>query len=346
MGFLWPQLLWMLLAVPLLVGVYFWVLGRRRKVAVRYAGLDLVREAMGSRQRWRRHVPPLLFLLALVALLLAVARPTAVMTLPSKHETVVLTMDVSGSMRATDVAPTRLAAAQIAARAFVEEQPNSTRIGVVTFGGGAALVQPPTQQREEILSAIDRFELQRGTAVGSGILMSLKTLFPDQEFEVPSQESRRAQRAASLDPGRARAPEPPPPVPPGSYTSAVIILLSDGQTTTGPDPLEAARLAADRGVRVYTVGIGTPNGEILIGDGWSMRVRLDEDALKAIARTTHGEYFYAGSAPELKSIYQSLTSKLVFETRDTEITALFAAVAAALSVVSALLSMLWFNRVF
>lgn len=346
MGFLWPQLLWMLLAIPLLVGVYFWALRRRKKVAVRYAGLDLVREAMGTRQRWRRHVPPLLFLLALIALLLAIARPTAVMTLPSRHETVVLTMDVSGSMRATDVAPTRLAAAQIAARSFIEEQPNSTRIGVVTFGGGAALVQPPTQQREEILAAIDRFELQRGTAVGSGILMSLKTIFPDQEFEVPSQESRRAQRAASLDPNRAPTPAPPPPVPPGSYTSAVIILLSDGQTTTGPDPLEAARLAADRGVRVYTVGIGTPNGEILIGDGWSMRVRLDEDSLKAIARTTHGEYFYAGSALELKSIYQSLTSKLVFETRDTEITALFAAVAAAFAFVSALLSMLWFNRVF
>ena len=344
MSFLWPHLLWLLLAVPLLVSVYLWALSRRKKVAVRYAGLELVREA-ASRQSWRRHVPPLLFLLAITTLLLAVARPSAVVTLPSKHETVVLTMDVSGSMRASDVSPTRLGAAQLAARSFIEQQPRSTRVGIVTFGGGAALVQPPTQSREDLMAAIDRFELQRGTAVGSGILMSLKTIFPDQEFELPSLDPRRAAHAASLDDARKPEIEPPKPVAPGSYTSAVVILLSDGQTTTGPDPLEAAKLAADRGVRIYTVGIGTPNGEILIGDGWSMRVRLDEEALKAIAKATDAEYFYAATADDLKTVYDSLTSKLVFETRDTEITSLFAAVAAALAVVSALLSMVWFNRV-
>ncbi len=344
MSFLWPHLLWLLAAIPLLVALYFWALWRRKKVAVRYAGLELVREAAG-RQGWRRHIPPLLFLLAITALLLAVARPSAVVTLPSKHETVILTMDVSGSMRASDVVPTRLGAAQLAARSFVEQQPRSTRVGIVTFGGGAALVQPPTQSRDDLLLAIDRFELQRGTAVGSGILMSLKTLFPGQEFEVPSHDARRAARATSLDAPRNPAAEPLAPVAPGSYTSAVVILLSDGQTTTGPDPIEAARLAADRGVRIYTVGIGTPNGEILIGDGWSMRVRLDEEALKAIAKTTDAEYFYAGTATELKTVYDSLTSKLVFETRDTEITSLFAAVAAVLAIVSALLSMIWFNRV-
>ncbi len=344
MSFLWPHLLWLLAAVPLLVVLYFWALSRRKKIAVRYAGLELVREAAG-RQHWRRHVPPLLFLLAITALLLAVARPSAVVTLPSKHETVILTMDVSGSMRASDVVPTRLGAAQLAARSFVEQQPRSTRVGIVTFGGGAALVQPPTQSRDDLLQAIDRFELQRGTAVGSGILMSLKTLFPEQEFEVPSLDTRRAARATSLDTPGKPAVEPLAPVAPGSYTSAVVILLSDGQTTTGPDPIEAAKLAADRGVRIYTVGIGTPNGEILIGDGWSMRVRLDEEALKEIAKTTDAEYFYAGTAAELKTVYDSLTSKLVFETRDTEITSLFAAVAAVLAIASALLSMLWFNRV-
>jgi len=344
MSFLWPHLLWLLAVVPLLVALYFWALSRRKKVAVRYAGLELVREAAGG-QRWRRHVPPLLFLLAITTLLLAVARPSAVVTLPSKHDTVILTMDVSGSMRASDVNPTRLGAAQLAARSFVEQQPRSTRVGIVTFGGGAALVQPPTQSREDLLQAIDRFELQRGTAVGSGILMSLKTIFPDQQFELPSYDPRRAARAMSLDAPRAPEAEPPKPVAPGSYTSAVVILLSDGQTTTGPDPIEAAKLAADRGVRIYTVGIGTPNGEILIGDGWSMRVRLDEEALKAIARTTDAEYFYAATADDLKSVYDSLTSKLVFETRDTEITSLFAAVAAVLAVLSALLSMVWFDRV-
>ena len=337
MSFLWPSMLWLL--------------RRRKRVAVRYAGLAMVREAMTASPGWRRHLPPLLFLLALTAMIVAIARPTAVVTLPSQYETVILAMDVSGSMRATDVEPTRLAAAQAAARAFVAEQPRSARIGVVTFGGSATLVQPPTHNREDILAAIDRFELQRGTAVGNGILVALRTIFPEQEFELPSQ---RTSRGTPLDPkrgdakrggtqGPAAATEP---AAPGSYASAVIILLSDGQTTTGPDPIEAARLAAQRGVRIYTVGIGTPNGEILIGDGWSMRVRLDEEALQSIAQATRGDYFYAGTATELKAIYETMTSKMVLETRESEITALFSAAAAVAAVLAALLSMLWFNRIF
>ena len=347
MSFMWPNMLWLLLAVPLLVGLYLWLLRRRKRVALRYAALAMVREAMTANQGWRRHLPPLLFLLSLTAMLIAIARPTAVLTLPSRHETVILAMDVSGSMRATDVEPTRLAAAQAAARAFVGEQPRSTRIGVVTFGASAALVQPPTHSREDVLASIDRFELQRGTAVGNGILVSLKTLFPDQAFELPSQRSRRAQRGAPIDAPKADAAAVPhKPAAAGSYASAVIILLSDGQTTTGPDPIEAARLAAERGVRIYTVGIGTPNGEIVVGEGWSMRVRLDEEALKSIAQTTRGDYFYAGTAAELKTVYQTMTSKIVLETRESEITALFSAAAALAALLAALLSMLWFNRVF
>jgi Ca-activated chloride channel family protein len=356
MSFLWPRLLPLLVLVPLLVLLYLWLLRRRARDAVRYAGLGLVREAMSPGQGLRRHLPPALFLLAFTAMLLAVARPAAVLTLPSAHETVILAMDVSGSMRADDVSPTRLAAAQAAARAFIADQPRSTRIGLVTFGGTAALVQPPTDSRDDLLAAIDRFELQRGTAVGSGLLISLKTIFPDIEFDLRSQDPRRrapALRAAPLDRSRSAAPAAgaeakpaPPPVPPGSHESAVIILLTDGQTTTGPDPIASAWMAAERGVRVYTVGIGTPNGEILVGDGWSMRVRLDEDALKAIADITMGEYFYAGTAEDLKKVYESLTAKVVLETRETEVTALFAGAGAALAFLSALLSMLWFRRVF
>lgn len=356
MSFLWPRLLPLLVLVPLLVLLYLWLLRRRARDAVRYAGLGLVRDAMSPGQGLRRHLPPALFLLAFTAMLLAVARPAAVLTLPSAHETVILAMDVSGSMRADDVSPTRLAAAQAAARAFIADQPRSTRIGLVTFGGTAALVQPPTDSRDDLLAAIDRFELQRGTAVGSGLLISLKTIFPDIEFDLRSQDPRRrapGQRAAPLDRGRSAAPAAgaeakpaPPPVPPGSHESAVIILLTDGQTTTGPDPIASAWMAAERGVRVYTVGIGTPNGEILVGDGWSMRVRLDEDALKAIADITMGEYFYAGTAEDLKKVYESLTAKVVLETRETEVTALFAGAGAALAFLSALLSMLWFRRVF
>lgn len=356
MSFLWPRLLPLLVLVPLLVLLYLWLLRRRARDAVRYAGLGLVREAMSPGQGLRRHLPPALFLLAFTAMLLAVARPAAVLTLPSAHKTVILAMDVSGSMRADDVSPTRLAAAQAAARAFIADQPRSTRIGLVTFGGTAALVQPPTDSRDDLLAAIDRFELQRGTAVGSGLLISLKTIFPDIEFDLRSQDPRRrapGQRAAPLDRSRSAAPAAgveakpaPPPVPPGSHESAVIILLTDGQTTTGPDPIASAWMAAERGVRVYTVGIGTPNGEILVGDGWSMRVRLDEDALKAIADITMGEYFYAGTAEDLKKVYESLTAKVVLETRETEVTALFAGAGAALAFLSALLSMLWFRRVF
>ncbi|HRO60681.1 MAG TPA: VWA domain-containing protein [Burkholderiaceae bacterium] len=349
MSFVWPQLLALLLLLPVLVLAYLWLLRRRKKHAVRYAGLELVREAMG-RQSLRRHIPPALFLVALAAMFVAAARPTAVVTLPSSHETVVLAMDVSGSMRASDVVPTRLVAMQEAARAFIAEQPRSTRVGIVTFGGTAALVQPPTQNREDLLAAIARFELQRGTAVGSGLLVALKTIFPDAEFDLRSSDPRRPAGGLGVPlERRGKAEETaatqPKPVPPGSYDSAVVILLSDGQTTTGPDPIASAWLAAERGVRVFTVGIGTENGEILIGDGWSMRVRLDEEALKSIAEITHGEYFYAGTAQDLMTVYESLTSKLVLETRETEITAFFVIAAAIAALMSALLSMLWFNRV-
>ncbi len=350
MTFIWPELLWLLLLAPALVAAYLWLLRRKQKAAVRYASLSLVRDAMGACARWRRHAPPLLFLVALVLMLVAIARPAAVVTLPSQHETVILAMDVSGSMRATDVKPNRLVASQEAARAFIAEQPKTTRIGVVSFAATASVVQSPTHSKEDILAAIERFQLQRGTAVGSGILVSLKMLFPDAEFDLRSSNPRRdAAKAAPLDP--ARSPDKdndkaaPKPVAPGSFQSAAIILLTDGQTTTGPDPIEAARMAADRGVRVYTVGVGTQAGEIIGAEGWSMRVRLDEEALKTIANITRSEYFYAGSAGDLQKIYKNLNTRLFFEEKETEITALFAAAAAAFALVAALLSLLWFNRI-
>jgi Ca-activated chloride channel family protein len=351
MTFLWPELLWTLALVPVLVLLYVWLLRRRKKAALRYASLTMVKEALGAGQSLRRHIPPVLFLLALIAMAIAIARPAAVVTLPSQHETVILAIDVSGSMRATDVQPNRLAAAQAAAKAFVAEQPRTTRIGVVSFAGTAAVVQAPTLSREDVVAAIDRFQLQRGTAVGSGLLVSLKTIFPDAEFDLRSTNPRRdaageSRRAGSaLDPSRDPAKAPPKPVPPGSYGSAVIILLTDGQTTAGPDPIESARITADRGVRVYTVGVGTPDGQVLGFEGWSFRARLDEEALKSIANITRGEYFYAGTATDLKKIYQSMSSRIVLEKKETEITALFAAAAAGLALLAALLSLLWFNRI-
>jgi Ca-activated chloride channel family protein len=334
MTFLWPGALLLLAALPFLVALYVFVLRRRKKLALQYSSLSLIRDSVGKAQSAKRHVPPVLFLLALLAMLLAAARPAALVTLPSQHETVILAMDVSGSMSAKDVKPSRLAAAQAAAKAFASETPRSTRIGIVAFAGSAQLVQPPTANRSDIFAAIEQFQLQHATAVGSGILVSLKAIFPDLELD-PLNPRKMKSAAAG---GTA-------PVKPGSYASAAIILLTDGQTTTGPDPVDAARLAAARGVRVFTVGIGTPEGEILTSEGWTIRVRLDEEPLKQIAGLTQAEYFYAGNAVDLKKVYQGLNSRLVLEKKETEITALFAVAAALLALVSAALSLLWFNRI-
>lgn len=350
MTFLWPQMLWLSLAVPAIVIAYFLLLRRKKKLALRYASLTMVQEAMGATRRFRRHIPPLIFLLALISMIAAVARPAAVVTLPYQYETVVLAIDASGSMKAADVSPTRIAAAQAAARSFVADQPRSTRLALVSFAATASVVQPPTLNREEILAALDRIQLQRGTAIGSGILISLKILFPDLEFDLRSANprpggAREAARGASLDePAKGKSPDAQP-VAPGSYGSAAIILLSDGQTTAGPDPIESARIAAERGVRVYTVGIGTVGGEILGAEGWSMRVRLDEEALKTIANVTKAEYFYAGTATDLGKIYKALNSRLFLEKKATEVTALFAAAGAVLAMLSGMLSLLWFNRI-
>ena len=346
MTFLWPSMLWLLLIVPALVAGYFYVLHRKQKSALRYASLSMVKEALGAGQTLRRHIPPLLFLVALTTMILAIARPAAVVTLPTQHRTIILAMDVSGSMRATDVQPTRLAASQAAAKAFVADQPSNVRIGVVSFAGTAAVVQMPTQNRDDIVAAIDRFQLQRATAIGSGIIVSLATLFPDAGIDVSSLlYGRNARRGLPFDQSNKSEKPTFKPVPPGSYSSAAIILLTDGQRTTGPDSLEAAKMAADRGVRIFTVGFGTKGGETIGFEGWSMRVRLDEETLKAIASVTRGEYFYAGTANDLKKVYESLNARFLLEKKDMEISALFAAAAAVTALVSGVLSLLWFNRI-
>ncbi|MDP2418926.1 MAG: VWA domain-containing protein [Hydrogenophaga sp.] len=350
MTFLWPQFLWLLLALPLLVLIYLWLLRRRQNTALRFASLAIVREALGKGPGWRRHVPPVLLWLALAAMLLASARPMATIVLPSQQQTIILAMDVSGSMRATDVEPNRLEAAQAAAKAFLAELPRHVRVGIVAFAGTAQVVQPITLSREDLVAAIDKFQMQRATAIGSAIVVALGELFPGQGLDLASLTYGRnsdpfAPQGRSLDQARKDPPPPPAPVPPGSYTSASIILLTDGQRTTGVDTEEAAQLAADRGVRVYTVGIGTVVGEVIGFEGWSMRVRLDEDTLKNVARTTQGEYFYAGTAENLKQVYESLSTRLTVEKKETEIAALLALLASVLALLSAGLSLFWFNRV-
>ena len=361
-GFQWPVFLWLLVLVPLAVALYLLLLNRRKKTALRYANLALVKNAMGA-VGWRRHVPPALMLASFTLLLIAMARPSAIVSLPSTRATVILTMDVSGSMRATDVEPSRIEAAQAAAKQYIKDQPKDVTIGVVAFAATAFLVQNPTLDRESLDAAIDRFELQRGTAVGSGILVAMSTLFPHEDFPISNFSgggfgngsggfgfggSDRFGRFGGRALGDRRGPAPKKPhvpVEPGSYKNAVIILLTDGQTNAGYDPIEAARIAANYGVRVYTVGFGTTRGNIVGFGGFSMRAQLDEDALKKIADMTRGRYFHAASEDDLKAVYNVLSKQLILETKEMEISSFFAAAAALLLVISAALSFTWFGRV-
>lgn len=345
MKFQWPELLALLLVLPLLAGLYLWLLRRRKRGAVRFASLAVVKEAMGRGQALRRHVPPALLMLALAALLVGVARPSAMVNLPGGNKMVVLAIDVSGSMRAGDVKPSRIAAAQAAARAFVAEQPAGTRVGLVSFAATASPVQVPTHDREAIVAAIERLQLQRGTALGSAILVSLKQIHPEVEYDLRSDNprpdpTRRGFLDPPFDPNKPKAE----PVAPGSDAASAIILLSDGQRTAGPDPIEAAKMAAERGVRVFTVGVGTTMGEVVGSEGMSMRVKLDEAALEKIAEITQGEYFRAETSAQLERIYSALNAQIAFEKREIEVTALFAAAGAALALAAAALSLVWFGR--
>ncbi len=350
MTFAWPEMLWLLLFAPALVAAYVWALKRQKKVALRYANLGLVKDALGPRQRIRRHIPPLLFLVAMIAVILAIARPNAVVTLPSDQRTTLLVMDVSLSMRASDVKPSRLEASQAAAKEFVKEQPADVRVGIVTFAGTASVVQPPTHNRDDLIAAIDRFELQRNTAIGSGIIVALATLFPDEGIDLESlvfPGGSWASRSKGVPIDRSREPEKKAftPVAPGSNASSAIILLTDGRRTTGPDSIDAAKMAADHGVRIFTVGFGMPGGGVADMDGYSMYMAFDETTLKAIAETTRGEYFHAASGAELATIYQRLNARFVLERKETEVSALAIGAAAILLLAAGMLSLTWFNRI-
>lgn len=356
MTFLWPQMLWLLLLLPALVALYFWVQRRRKKMALRYANLPLVKFAVGRGMGWRRHLPPLLMLAAVAVLIVAVARPAAVVTLPSSRATVILAIDVSGSMRARDMEPSRLVAAKEAAKAFIGKQPAEVEIGIVAFAGAAMLVQQPTLDRDALVAAINSFDLRRGTAVGAGLLMALSAIFPDEPFDIGGLRDpfeQIGQRSRGPLPGfESRSLDDPAPeraghvpVEPGSYENAVIILLTDGATTTGPDPISTGRLVGEYGVRVYTVGFGSAEGDVVDFGGRSMRARLDAPTLQTIADATRGEYFEARSAEALSEVYNTLATRLVPEKKLTELAFLFAGVGALLALAAAGLSMVWLGRI-
>jgi Ca-activated chloride channel homolog len=341
--FLWPEYLWLLAALPLLPLGYVWLLRRRRKAAVRFSSLGVVRAAMVGRS-WRQHVPPALLLLACAGLLVAMARPVAKVPLPWARTTVMLAMDVSLSMRVTDVKPTRLVAAQEAAKLFLQELPKHVEVGLVTFAGSSQVVQRATLDRAPLVQAIDGFQMQMGTAVGNAIVLCLAELFPDQAIDVGEMTFGSSKRhGRSLD----ERDKPPikaiTPVAPGSYDSAAIILLSDGRRTTGVDTLEAAKMAADRGVRVYVVGLGSPGDATM--EGMPIYVQLDEPTLREVARMTGGEYHHAGTAERLRSVYEHLGSRLQVVARETELTGLLALVSGMVALVGAALSLVWFGRI-
>ncbi len=354
MHFLWPHNLWWMLLAPALPLLYLWLLHRRGKTAVRLPSIHVARAA--ATPRWRRHVPPALLWLALCLLLLALSRPSAPVRLPWAQSTILLAIDISLSMRVGDVKPSRMVAAQEAAKSFLAEVPGHVEVGLITFAGTAQVAQRATLDRPTLVAAVDAIQMQYGTAIGNAIVVCLSELFPDQGFDVeemtfgPRRSSSSSTPSRSLDEknrakAKAASPKDFTPVPPGSHEPAAIILLSDGRRTMGVDTVEAAKMAADRGVRIYVIGLGTPDGHLAMGEGAAYYLQLDEPTLRQVAQMTGGEYHQAASAEALRSVYLNLGSRLQTSPRDTELTALLALAAALVLVAGAGLSVLWFGRV-
>lgn len=338
MTLLWPPMLLLLLAIPVGVALYVVRERRRRRLLDAYRGpraTGAVDAAGVDRPTTlRRRIPAVLMLIGLVFLVVAMARPEGVVRIPRIEGTVILAFDVSGSMAATDLSPTRMEAAKTAARAFVERQPSSVSIGVVAFSDSAFSVQTPTDDQAQVLAAIDRLAPERGTSLGQGILTALATI-----------------AAADDDSGAGyytnRSPAPtaaPTPVPAGSHTSAVIVLLSDGENTVTPDPIEAAGAAADRGVRIFTVGIGSTAGTTIEVEGFMIHSRLDEAMLGQIADVTGGAYYAAADPAELTSIYEGIDTRLVVRPETMEVTSLVAGAGLLLLLIGAGASLIWLGR--
>ncbi|HEX5369674.1 MAG TPA: VWA domain-containing protein [Dehalococcoidia bacterium] len=331
MSFQWPWALAFLIIVPVLAGIYAMMQTRRRKYALRYASVSLVAQAVGTGPGIKRHIPAALYLLAITAGVIALARPRATVPVPQNSGTVVLAIDVSGSMFAQDVSPDRMEATKQAVSDFVNKQPGGVKIGVVSFSDFAALVAPPTEDKKPVLQAISRLRPQRGTNIGAGLQVALDAIYEDQNDGSPP-------------PAASAGAATPTAVPPSSAPPASIVLVSDGQSNTGPEPLDVAKEAVNAGIKVYTVGIGTPEGTVLQIQGRNVFTRLDEDTMKSIAQQTGAKYFNAQSDADLKAIYNDLSRERVIEKKNTEITFAFAGAALIISVLAGALGLTWFNR--
>ncbi|MCX6050080.1 MAG: VWA domain-containing protein [Chloroflexi bacterium] len=335
MSFIWPAMLLLLLLVPLGIAFYIRLQRQRRQMAVRYGSLGFVQETAGRRLGRRRHIPSILFLVGLILLLIALARPQAVISLPRIEGTVILAFDISGSMAADDLKPTRMEAAKAAARDFVERQPSTVQIGVVGFSDNGFAVQPPTNDQDAILGAINRLTPQRGTSLGQGILASLKVI------EVDKAKAETPRLYSNLTPTPVVSPTP---VAKGTHSPSVIVLLTDGENNENPDPLVAAQTSIDRGVRIYTVGIGSAAGTTLHVNGFSVHTQLDEATLQQISQLTDGIYYNAENQQELRSVYDNLDPQLVIKSEAMEVTSIFAGASILIMLIGGAFSLLWFSR--
>lgn len=315
MSFIWPTMLFSLLLIPVSI-IMFWRMQRRREQdLLRLGTLGIVSDFEEKPLLRARALPRVIFLSGLAILLFSTARPEMVLALPRIEGNIILAFDVSASMAADDFAPTRMDAAKTAAKGFVAGQPSSVQIGIVSFSDGGLVVQTPTDDREAILATIDRLVPQSGTSIGQGILVSLSAL------------------------GN------PEPVSGGVFAPALILMLSDGENTAQPNPMEAAQFAIDRGVRIYTVGVGSPSGVEMKIDGFLIFTRLDEELLQNIAQLTEAEYFNAENETDLTAIYENIELQFVANPKKMEITSLLAGLSMIVLLVGAGLSLVWFGRI-
>jgi len=345
MSFFWPWFLLLLPLIPLIVAVYVWVLRRKQRFAVQYSSLSLIHQAMPKYSRWRRHMPFVLFLLGLVSLIVAMSRPVTIVEVPLNRATIILAMDVSGSMCSTDIPPNRLAVAQDSAIAFIEEQVETTQIGIVAFASFAHLVVPPSNDEEGLKKAVRNLVTARRSAIGTAIISSVNVI---AEFN-PAVPPSTVNPATFVAPGGI-------PRQPGEYMADIIVLLTDGANSRGIEPREAAVVAADRGIRVYTIGFGTERGAQMGcnrqqagnrlermggGGGGGFRRGIDEATLQDVAEMTGGVYYSAESASELQDVFRELPTYLTTVREPREISVVFAAIAALLATLAISLSLIW-----
>jgi len=378
MTFIWPSMLLSLLVVPLLVAAYLWLLRRRQATAAGFYRFTTAPQAGASRAPgatreggpaksapprspgFRRHIPALFSLLSLVIVLVALARPQAQVSLPRVEGTVMLVIDVSGSMAATDAEPSRLDAAKAAARDFILSQPETVQVGIVSFADSGFTVQAPTNDANSLLATIERLEPRSGTSLGQGIVSALYAIAVDAGLAQPeaaqptpapgfspAEGSARPGQAPGQNPGQdpdQRAAALLAQLPDGRYPSAAIVLLSDGENNQSFDPARAALAAAAHGVRIDALGFGTPAGATLEVEGFNVHTALDEAALERITHASGGKYYPAGGDQDLREVYSHLTPQLVIKPEWMEITSILAGAGLLLLLMGSMFSMRWFNR--